>query len=366
MNKIVISGFYGFHNIGDEAILRTLTTQLRAIDPAVQITVLSNHPEETRQKFNVRAVDRSNAFRVFTEIMKCSMLISGGGSLLQDVTSARSIHYYLSIIRAGIFFRKRVILLSHGVGPLIRPKNRHRVRSVLNRVNVITVRDVKSAELLESIGVDMKRVSITTDPVMGMPMADPEIGSAILKRIGAWETSRKRVAIAIRQKDFRNEERRTKLLTLTDALAKQYEVYYLPFYYKNDTKIYDDLHDKVGEHVHFVVEKYQSQEFMSLVQNMDLLIGARLHSLIFALVAEVPFIGISYDPKIDNFLETISQNAVCGIEDFNPEAVLSHVESIFEHYDESRRIVQNEKAMLKARLTINETILNQLLRSEGQ
>ncbi|MDK2865984.1 MAG: hypothetical protein PWP51_75 [Clostridiales bacterium] len=366
MNKIVISGFYGFHNIGDEAILRTLTTQFRAIDPAVQITVLSNHPEETRQKFNVRAVDRSNAFRVFAEIMKCNILISGGGSLLQDVTSARSIHYYLSIIRAGLLFRKRVVLLSHGVGPLIRPKNRRRVRNVLNRVEVITVRDVKSAELLESIGVNMKRVSVTTDPVMGMPMADPALGKAILQKIGAWETSRKRVAIAIRQKDFRSDEKRAKLLALTEALAVAHEVYYLPFYYKNDTKIYDDLHNLVGEHVHFVVEKYQSQEFMSLVQNMDLLIGARLHSLIFALVAEVPFIGISYDPKIDNFLETISQNAVCSIEAFKPEAILSHVESIFEDYDEACQMVKDEKATLKARLTINETVLNQLLRSEGQ
>jgi polysaccharide pyruvyl transferase WcaK-like protein len=237
---------------------------------------------------------------------------------------------------------------------------------VLNHVDVITVRDVKSAELLEAIGVDMRRVSVTTDPVMGMPMADPEIGQAILTRIGAWQTTRRRIAIAIRQKDFRSATQREKLLALTEALAKQYEIYYLPFYYKNDTKIYDDLHDKVSEHVHFVVEKYQSQEFMSLVQNMDLLIGARLHSLIFSLVAEVPFIGVSYDPKIDNFLETISQQAVCDIENFNPPAVLANVEHIFKHYGEACQTVKDEKAMLKARLTINETILNQLLKSEGQ
>lgn len=364
MNKIVISGFYGFHNIGDEAILRTLTKILRDIKPGVEIVVLSNNPQETMQKFKVRAVDRSNALKVFMEIARCDLLISGGGSLLQDVTSARSIFYYLSIIKAGIFFRKHVILLSHGVGPLIRERNKKRVKRTLNKVDFITVRDFQSAELLKSIGVNMANVQVTTDPVMGMEMSDESIGRDILKEIGAWTEDRKKVAIAVRQKDFRDPLRRSELVALTNQLAQKYEVYYLPFYYKNDTKIHDDICNEVDDHVHFVIEKYQSDAFMSLVQNMDVLIGSRLHSLIFSMVAEVPFVGVSYDPKIDNFLETISLKPVCDIENFSKEAILESLDCVIEHMEDEKTRVVEEKQALMQKLQINVDLLKGLLLEE--
>ena len=361
MSKIVISGFYGYHNIGDEAILRTLTKTMRSLQPNVEITVLSNNPEETKSKFGVNAVDRSNVLSVFYEISKCDILISGGGSLLQDVTSARSIWYYLTIIRAGLFFRKRVILLSHGIGPLIRERNKKRVRRVLNKVDKVTVRDNQSALLLKEIGVDMNKVSVTTDPVMGMEMSGLELGKTILEDISAWTSTRKKVAIAVRQKDFRDQVHKEKLVTLTNKLAQNYEVYFLPFYYKNDTKIYDDLHELVDEHVHFVIKKYQSDAFMSLVENMDVLIGSRLHSLIFAMVAEVPFVGISYDPKIENFLETVSKEPVCSILDFDPNIVIESVETIFERYEIEKLEVIKEKHALIEKLQINVDLIQNLL-----
>jgi len=361
MSKIVISGFYGFHNIGDEAILRTLTAEIKTMYPDTQITVLSNHPEETMMKFKVKAIDRSNALKVFWTIFTSNVLISGGGSLLQDVTSARSIHYYLSIIRAGVLFRKRVVLLSHGIGPLIRESNQKRVKRALNKVDAITVRDYQSAALLKEIGVNMAKVSITTDPVMAMPMSDIRLGADILKKLGDFSLNRKKIAIAVRQKDFRDPAHLDLLIALTAQLAEKYEVYYLPFYYKNDTKICTDLAPYVGEHVHFVTEKYQSQDFMSLVQNMDLLIGARLHSLIFSLVAEVPFIGISYDPKIENFLETIEKKPVCSIRNFDPVSIMEAVDSTFKNYTEEKDHIVKHKKALVAKLDENHQILKRML-----
>lgn len=366
MNKIVISGFYGFHNIGDEAILRTLTTWLKEINPSVEITVLSNHPEETMSKFNVNAVNRSNVFEVFKAIFKSELLISGGGSLLQDVTSARSIHYYMTIIRAGLFFRKKVVLLSHGVGPLIREKNKKRVKRLLNRVDAITVRDQQSANLLAEIGVRKELVEVTTDPVMGMPMESIERGKSILKSINAYQTDRKSVAIAVRQKDFREPHKLSELIALTNRLASKYEVYYLPFYYKNDTKICHDLKDEVDDHVHFITEKYQSGDFMSLVKNMDLLIGSRLHSLIFAIVAEVPFVGVSYDPKIENFLETIERKPVCHIADFDPDIIYEAVEAVFNAYETEKTHLLAQKASLVKKLDGNIRMLNKVTKAEAK
>ena len=124
MVNILISGYYGFDNIGDESILRTLVSSLREHIPDCSLTVLSHNPASTREKYGVEAVERMSPMAILRAVKKCDMLISGGGSLLQDVTSSKSLHYYLSIIRCAQFFRKKVFIYSQGIGPIDRPGNR--------------------------------------------------------------------------------------------------------------------------------------------------------------------------------------------------------------------------------------------------
>ena len=124
MVNILISGYYGFDNIGDESILRTLVSSLREHIPDCSLTVLSHNPASTREKYGVEAVDRMSPMAILRVVKKCDMLISGGGSLLQDVTSSKSLHYYLSIIRCAEFFHKKVFIYSQGIGPIDRPGNR--------------------------------------------------------------------------------------------------------------------------------------------------------------------------------------------------------------------------------------------------
>lgn len=361
MKRVVISGFYGFHNIGDEAILMTLTNQLRKMNPDVQITVLSHNPPETEEKFGVKAIDRRNAFQVFSAILKTDVLLSGGGSLLQDDTSARSIHYYLAVLKMGVWLGKKVFLVSNGIGPLIRPQNRRRVARLLNHIQYSTVRDAGSYKLLMDIGVKPEKVSVSADLVIGMDCESPEEGRAILEKLNFAESDRKKVAVAIRQKDFRTEERREKLVRLANTLAEHHTVVFVPFYYKNDTKIYEDIHDRVNQNVYFITDKYHSKTFMSLIENFDLLIGSRLHSLIFALVAEVPFLGISYDPKIDHFLESIGKKAICSMAGFDDQALIRAVQRVFDAYDSEKKSVVAAKAHLLNQLKENERMLKAFL-----
>lgn len=108
MYNILISGYYGFDNIGDESILRTLITSLREKIPDCRLTVLSHNPASTREKYGVEAVERMSPGAILRAVRRCDMLISGGGSLLQDVTSSKSIHYYLFIIRLAKLLGKKV------------------------------------------------------------------------------------------------------------------------------------------------------------------------------------------------------------------------------------------------------------------
>ena len=82
MYNILISGYYGFNNIGDESILRTVIDNLREKVPDVDITVLSHAPAQTAEKYGVKAAARMSLWAIFRCVWRCDLLLSGGGSLL--------------------------------------------------------------------------------------------------------------------------------------------------------------------------------------------------------------------------------------------------------------------------------------------
>ena len=148
MTRVVISGYYGFANAGDEAMLAAIVGSLKDIIPDVDITVITGNCRMTRENHKVQAVHRLNFFAIAAAIRRCDILISGGGSLLQDVTSARSLRYYLWIMKIALFFKKPVMLYAQGIGPVRGIKARKAVQKVLQQVAVIGVRDRESkAEL---------------------------------------------------------------------------------------------------------------------------------------------------------------------------------------------------------------------------
>ena len=110
MYKILISGYYGFNNIGDEFILRTVIDNLREKLPGAEITVLSQDPAATMDKYQVNAAPRMSLRSIFRCVVQCDLLLSGGGSLLQDHTSTRSLLYYLSVMALARLRGKKVML----------------------------------------------------------------------------------------------------------------------------------------------------------------------------------------------------------------------------------------------------------------
>lgn len=170
MLRIAVSGYYGFKNAGDDAILMALVTTLRALAPGVEITVFSNSPAETRQLYGVRAVNRWNPFRVIWALLHSDLLLSGGGGLLQDVTGGgvRSICYYLMVVLLALVVGKPVVYYAQGVGPILTRFGRWLTRVISNRVDLITVRDQDSREDLLAMGVSRPPLVVTADPVLAL------------------------------------------------------------------------------------------------------------------------------------------------------------------------------------------------------
>lgn len=329
---IVVSGYYGFRNIGDEAVLQSILTALReeseAAGVAIEPVVLSIDPEWTTRTYGVKAVHRMKFSEVRNAIKNSSGLISGGGSLLQDATGIKSIPYYLGVIKLAQWMRKPTFVYAQGIGPVNRGMFRPLIASVFRRCQYVSVRDVESAALLRDIGIPKNMIEVVSDPVMGLSlpegnpltrMTDDSADSGALgandegARADAIDPSAKRelpvVGVSVR---FWNPQR-TELMKLAEGLNAMMSrmplhIRLLPFHYPGDdeaSRFVMNMLSHVEDHGSKVSIAPQSEtplEMLEEVSRCDLLIGMRLHSLIYAASQNVPMLGISYDPKIDHFL----------------------------------------------------------------
>lgn len=362
-HNLLISGYYGFGNIGDEAILDTMLKRIQNAVPEAQITVLSANPERTESIYGINAVKRAHPLKVFSAVLKCDTLISGGGSLIQDVTGRLSIHYYLMILLAASLLGKRVMVYSQGIGPIQKPLNRFLTKWILNRADVITVREENSKTDLIQMGIRPERLFVTADPVIDMTCPGKDIGETILKEAGLdLESPSKRIAFALRSKDFRDSKSYDALCSVVNTLLdQQCAVILLPFHFTEDLEVIQRLEAEFGGRIHTLVDRHSIQEILSVIHAMDLLVGVRLHALIFSAVAGTPLIALSYDPKIDYFMKAIGQSTFGSVKDFKPEQLTRGILDKLDNTEADRATLISAVEDLKSRLDINERELVKLL-----
>ncbi|MBA9085751.1 polysaccharide pyruvyl transferase CsaB [Fontibacillus solani] len=331
---IVLSGYYGYRNSGDEAVLQSILTALKeageesGID--IKPVVLSIDPEWTSRTYGVEAVHRMKLGDVRKAIKNSDGLISGGGSLLQDATGLGSIPYYVGVIKLAQWLRKPTFIYAQGIGPVNRKLFYPLISSAFRRSEYISVRDSESAELLRNMGIDQRDINVVPDPVMGMILSD---SGQDLDSTGQQELPV--IGVSVR---FWNPDR-TELAKLAEGLAalsrrKSVHIRFLPFHFPGDDEASRFCLERIGnvaEHgstVSIAAETEHPQEMLREVSRCQLLIGMRLHSLIYAASQEIPLLGISYDPKIDHFLGRIGSVPIGTSDDLDPRIVASQGERL--------------------------------------
>lgn len=352
MSKILISGYYGFANAGDEAMLTAIVDSLRQVEENVEITVLSGNPNDTASKHKVGSVYRFNPFSVLRVVSETDLLLSGGGSLLQDVTSKRSLLYYLSIIGLGKLFGKKVMLFAQGIGPIRARWARQLTSCVCNKANAITVRDNESAEELIEMGVKQEKIIVTADSVLSLKPADKACGKEILQKAGL-DLSKPIIGISLRPWEGDSKC----FHVLAEAAMKLQQIYdvqllLLPLQYSVDTKACEKLQKMLSDQkdVFLLDGKYNTEEFLSIIGNFDLMIAMRLHALVFAAVMQIPLLAISYDPKVDSFVNAVGSKSVGTVEKINAEVLLKAVAAVWQKQPET----QNKNiALLREKAQIN-------------
>ncbi|GIP28727.1 polysaccharide pyruvyl transferase CsaB [Paenibacillus sp. J23TS9] len=329
---IVISGYYGFKNSGDEAVLQSILTALeeKGKQAGVQINpvVLSIDPEWTTSTYGVQAVHRMKLGEVRQALKNSSGLISGGGSLLQDATSPKTIPYYLGVIKLAQWMNKPVFVYSQGVGPVNRKLFNPLIKNAFKKCEYISVRDVQSAELLQSMGLQSSRIQVVPDPVMGLT---PESENAASIAPDA-DQQLPVIGISVRYWDPERRELQGIAEGLRAFCEKQpAHLRFLPFHFPGDEKASQEIIGQLGDiasggsKVSVCREAVLPRQMLAEVGQCDLVIGMRLHSLIYAANQLVPLIGVSYDPKIDHFLKRLDITPVGTSSSLDPGKLTAEI-----------------------------------------
>ena len=325
---VVMSGYYGFNNTGDEAIMLSMHKNIQELGENYHITVLSNKPEETKEKYGIEAVYRFGMRDVFHAIRKCDVLLSGGGSLLQDSTSTRSLMYYLSITVMAKMLRKKVMLYANGIGPVSGKRNRRLVKQVVNRADLITLREENSYEELLSMGVNPKKCFVTADPAFTMNGIDGEASRALLQAEGV-PMDKPIVVVSVRKwKDM--DKFIGRFARMCDTIVEKYDrnIVFLGMQMPNDIIVSEKVRAQMKQKAYILKENHSPYEVMGIISQADFILSMRLHTLIFAAKQQVPLIGFVYDPKIEYYLEKLEMPSGGKLKEFDPETTLEYVDDV--------------------------------------
>ncbi len=301
--RIVLSGYYGFKNFGDEAILSVLIKKLQQ-DKNI-ITVISSDPEYTRSLHsNIRSIKTFDFRKIIGSIYKSDILISGGGSLLQDVTSIKSIIYYLLIIFIGLILRKKVIIFAQGIGPINSTIGQFLTKLLLRNCSYVSVRDSKSQELMNKWGI---KSDLVCDPIFSVEVPQNK--------------KTKTLAIQLRNCKGLNMDF---LDRLADEVCRNFNDYKIEIYSFQDSidlEICQTFEQKLkilAPEINTTL--YSGLTNTQIIENISwaqYLISMRFHAIIIGLLAKTKTLAINYDIKVEKLAKEFELPTVDLKKEFN-------------------------------------------------
>ena len=359
--NIVISGYYGFNNSGDDMLLRSITQNLRNERANLNITVLSNKPQKTRADFNVGAVYRFNILSVLYKLFRADLLLTGGGNLIQDETSTKSLLYYLFLMRAARFFGAKNMLYGKGIGPVSRCHNIKRVKKALNRVEMITLREPGSLEVMKEVGIYKPKTHVTADAVFALPPADDK--PEILSELGI---TRPFAAISIRLWMNNPPDFAEQIANFADFLVEKYnyQIVYVLMFAEQDRPVSERavaLMKHKAIIAEFPSDNTDPDRERRLLGLSDFALCMRLHGLIYAMEKGVPSIGIVYGTKIKQFMEAMNQAHHLPVEEIQAETLIRFAEEIHENKQAVSRAILDSVAQMREKAALNAKLCVELI-----
>ncbi len=346
MKNVLIIGYYGYANSGDEAILSSICNDLRKLSQPISITVLSNRPDETKKAYNVEAYHRFRFWDVLKALVSCDIVVMGGGSLLQDGTSSRSLYYYLLMIKLAGMMKKKVMLYANGIGPITHKFNKKMTQWIVNKIPLITLRESLSKDKLDELNIKKPRIVVTADPVFNLPFENLDVEDIKEK----YDLDKAYVLVTVRP--WKNKVHYTKqLATICDYISDQHKckIAFLVMKYPNDLEITKDTaKDMVSESV-VIDEHLTAEQITGLISGSDYIMSMRLHALIYAALVGTPMIGFEYDPKIAYYLDVLKMPSAGDVLNLDVEEIKNIVDEFIDNYDTHKcSLIETSKEMVES------------------
>jgi polysaccharide pyruvyl transferase CsaB len=323
--NVVISGYYGFDNLGDDAILEELIDELSQLVPKENIVVLSNQPEKTAGLYAVKAINRWGAGDLYDALRNARLFVSGGGGLFQDVENLRSIIYYGGQLVLSKFLGTPSLIYAQGLGPLNSNLAKALTLAALKQTTTIAVRDDQSLALLESWQIKAQR---TADPVWSLGKTVLKSSSApsdAVLRLSSAGEARFLVGLSLRPSpNFSESHRQSLAKILKRTLPANALIVLIPMQEDQDLPV---LKTMLAELTELGLEARlaprenlkKPSDWLSLMAQLDLVVGMRLHALILALKEGKAVVGIEYDPKVENLIAQFEQPRLGLTQPFDEE-----------------------------------------------
>lgn len=357
MNDFLILGYYGFKNSGDDLLLKSVIKSIKDILPEAKLLILSKTPKETERLYGERAKKRDDPFAVFYSLVFSRVLLVGGGTLIQDSTSTKSLLYYLFVIRAAKLFGKKVMLFSNGIGP-IKKKNEKITRKILNMTDVITLRENASEGVLRKIGVTKPEIYLTADAAFYLK-------SSVIGDISYIpDNNTKYFAVSVRDHKTNTPDFIKTLASVCDRVYEKYSLtpLFIPFQPSRDREISEKIRKEMKYPSYIKEADEDFSALLGMIKNSRFIIGMRLHSLIYGVMCSVPVIGLSYDIKVGGFMDYASERFCFDTKDITFDTLFGAVSEIMENYNEMKEISYNAKKKMELLSEQNPVLAKKLLK----
>jgi polysaccharide pyruvyl transferase CsaB len=293
-----------------------------------------------------------------------NLFISGGGGLLQDSTGKGwSILYYLGLILVAKIVKVPVMIYAQGIGPINKKINKLLIKWILNKVDLITVRDNHSKKLLNNLGVSVPSIYVNSDSAFLLKKKDIDHIINIYPYIRELIKSDNRplIGISVREDKSDGSDLIRIFAQAADYLIENYQakIIFLPFKFDEDVHISEEILSLMKNQADVLKKKLEPEELLSVLSRLSLVVGVRLHSIIFSSMANIPFIAFNYDPKVKYFVEDLglSELLLEIDEDISLKNIQEKIEYIRENNDKIKDILLKKVNNLEEKaLTNNESV----------
>lgn len=321
MSRVLLLGYFGFGNLGDEALLEVAVTQLRRRVPEAEVSVVSAAPEETAARLGVRAVPRTLGVGVLRAIRHCDALVIGPGGIFQDATSARSAVYYAAIARLASLAGKRVYLVGHGIGPLRTWLGRIATRGALARARAVSVRDKASYDLARNLCPSARLVRAADMSLLLEPDTDAARRQCPELFTDSLDERPNIVAVSFRpwgRGGFDADVIARLLVSLEERLSCEFLL--LPLGGEGDRRLLEAARRQIHRTPHCPRAALTPGGTLALLARCRAVLGMRLHALVLGALAGCALAGVAYDPKITAFLAELGLAPVATVGEGTPAA----------------------------------------------